>query len=123
MALLPYMLLQAIDAVVRSTTEETTVCILNKSPLKEFVCIVVVEMMNSPVTENCSEYFAFLRIGNNKKQVLACALYVLLYKSSASACKFSFKRASNFRTYTCASLHPQMLCISLQVTALASDDT
>mgnify|MGYP006988876921 CR=1 FL=1 len=65
-ALLPYMLLQAHDTVVRTATGNTTIGILDKRALEQFVRVVVIEVMHHPVAESGSEHLAFLRVGNNK---------------------------------------------------------
>ena len=66
LALLPDVLFQTIDSIMRTSSLDAGIAVLDEGSLQHLVHIVVVEMMNYPITKIRSEYLTKFRVRDDE---------------------------------------------------------
>ena len=66
LAFLPDMLLKPFYAIVRATSLDATVAVVDESALIHQVCVVVIEVMNDTVSKVGGKYLAFFGVGDDE---------------------------------------------------------
>ena len=68
------MMRKAVYAIMRASPTNTTIGVCDKEAFVEFVCIVVIKMVNHTIAKVCSEDFSLLWVADNKANALTRAI-------------------------------------------------